>query len=197
MIMSLRIVLLLRDNSCFQVVKISEEPCNSFKHNWRRAFLSNVEMLDVFNGPPRDTDISPNGWRMENIDDDVRRLVISWPKQRTLTLPLDQTFISLSILRIIAENCRKLRYLRIPLDTSTISPFDTSSKSLRHNLEVLIVAMVPSRSSQKMQECRIRVARYLDSIFPFLKSIEVENNNIAWSGICDLIKLCQDIRRVI
>ena len=151
-------------------------------------FLTDLHEIQIFH---------LNGWRVENIDDDVRRLVISWPKLRTLTLPLDQTFINLSTLRIIAENCPKLRYLRIPLDTSTISPFDTSSKSLRHSLEVLTVAMVPSRSSQKMQECRIRVARYLDSIFPFLKSIEVENNNIAWSGICDLIKLCQDIRRVI
>ena len=146
-----------------------------------------------------------NGWRMENMDDDVRRLVMSWPKLKTLRLPLNQAFISLSTLKIIAENCPELRYLRIPLDTSTIPPFDTSSKSLslRNNLEVLTgVALVTSHSSQSKQECRIQVARYLDSIFPYLKSIEVTveynnaTNNVAWSGICDLIKLCQDIRRV-
>ena len=66
------------------------------------------------------------GWRMENMDDDVRCLVKSWPKLRTLTLPLDQTFISLSTLRIIAKKCPELRYLRIPLDTSTIPPIEKS-----------------------------------------------------------------------
>ena len=75
-----------------------------------------------------------NGWRVENMDDEVIRLVMSWQKLRTLTLrPLNQASISLSTLRIIAENCPGLRFLRIPLDTSTIPPFDTSRKSLRHN----------------------------------------------------------------
>ena len=58
-------------------------------------------------------------WSMENVDDDVRRL----PKLRTLRLPHKQTFISLSTLRIIAENCPELRYLDIRLDTSTIPSF--------------------------------------------------------------------------
>ena len=82
------------------------------------------------------------GWRMENMDDDVRCLVKSWPKLRTLTLPLDQTFISLSTLRIIAKKCPELRYLRIPLDTSTIPPFNTYRKSFHHKLEVLAVGRV-------------------------------------------------------
>ena len=46
------------------------------------------------------------GWRMDNMDNDVRRLVMSWPKLRTLSLlPPNQTFISLSTLRIIVLNC--------------------------------------------------------------------------------------------
>ena len=75
-------------------------------------------------------------WRMENvenIDGAVRCLAMSWPKLRCLRLPLDRTsLISLSTLRIIAENCPDLRDLQldISLDTSTIPPFDTS-KSLR------------------------------------------------------------------
>ena len=43
------------------------------------------------------------GWKMENADDDVRHLVMSWPKLRSLDL--DRTFISLSTLRIIVLNC--------------------------------------------------------------------------------------------
>ena len=133
------------------------------------------------------------GWRMENMDDDVRRLVMSWPKLRTLNLRLNQTSISLSTLRIIAENCPKLRFLRIPLDISTIPPFDTSIKSLRHNLEVLIVLNIHP-SAQTTLECQIQVTRYLYLIFPYLKFIRVDPNNITWSGICDLFKLCQDTR---
>ena len=63
-------------------------------------------------------------WRMENMDDVVRRLVMSWPKLRHLILlPLNQSFISLSTLRIIAESCPELFYLRILLDVSTFPPF--------------------------------------------------------------------------
>ena len=82
-------------------------------------------------------------WRMEDMDDDVRRLVMSWPKLVTLKfLPYNQTYISLSTLGIIAENCPELRQLEIRLDTSNIPPFDPSCKSLCHNLEVLTVGRV-------------------------------------------------------
>ena len=103
-------------------------------------------------------------------------------------------FISLSTSRIIAENCPELRQLYIRLNTSTIPPFNTISKSLRHNLEVLVVGIVSSHPSRVMPERRIQLARYLDTIFINLKSIYVELNT--WSGVHDLIKLCQDIRGV-
>ena len=140
-------------------------------------------------------------WRMKIMNDDVKRLAMSWPKLRSLELPHSQ-FISLSILRIIAENCPELRHLDILLDTSTIPPFDTSSKSLRHNLEVLTVGNLRAHSSdttitQTMLECQIKVAQYLDLIFPYLKSIEVEpKDDVTWSVIRDLVKLCQNARQV-
>ena len=134
------------------------------------------------------------GWGMEIMDDDVRRLAMSWPKLRTLRLPLKRTLISLTTLGIIAENCPILRYLDIRLDTSTIPPFDTSIKSLRHNLKVLTVGRV--YPSETMLECQIQVARHLDLIFPYLKSIKVRPNDVTWSGIRDLVKLCQDARQV-
>ena len=137
-------------------------------------------------------------WKMENMDNDVRRLVMSWPNLRTLKLiPLNQTSISLSTLRIIAENCPELRYLGVRLDNSTFDT-TTSSKSLHHNLEFLDVRVdVRSSSTQTRLECQIQVARNLDLIFPYLKSIEVEpNDDGTWSGIRNLVKLCQEIRRV-
>ena len=59
---------------------------------------------------------------------DVGRLVKLWPKLRTLRLPIEQTAISLSTLKIIAESCPELRCLDIQLDTSTIPDLDASSK---------------------------------------------------------------------
>jgi hypothetical protein len=128
-------------------------------------------------------------------DDDVRRLVMSWSKLRTLSL---DTFISLSTLRIIAENCPELRHLLIELDTSTIPPFDTSSKSLHHNLEILTVAGVHPSNTQTTLKCQIQVSRYLDLIFPYLKRVEsiMQREEVFWLGISDLVELCQDARRV-
>ena len=141
------------------------------------------------------------GWGLENTDDDVRHLVMSWPKLTTFGLYSLQTCISLSTLRIIAENCPELRHLSIRLDTSTNPPFDISSKSLRHNLEVLnqsVLAEVnPSDAiTRTTLERQIQVARHLDLIFPYLKSINAQRDDTTWSSIRDLVKLCQDARRV-
>ena len=111
------------------------------------------------------------GWKMENADDDVRRLVMSWPKLRTLDLC--QIPISLSTLRIIAENCPELRSVHIALNVSIIPPFDTSSKRLGHHLEVL--TMSGAYPVRKAQEHEIQVSRHLNLIFSYLKSIKVTN----------------------
>ena len=143
-----------------------------------------------------------SGCTTENNDDAARCLAKSWPNLRSLALgvlrlPLNQTFVSLSTLRIIADNCPELHYLYIPLDISTIPHFDdfSSKKSPRHNLEFLVLGGPGGVQplDQTMLECQIQVARNLDFIFPYLKTINVQNAN--WSGIRDLVILCQDIRR--
>ena len=137
---------------------------------------------------------------MENVDDDVRRLVMSWPK--LISLKVDHTFISLSTLRIIAEKCPELRYLHIgiQLESFTIPPFDSFSKGLLHKLEILSVSVgrvepVDDPFTQTL-ECQIRVARHLYLIFPYLKSMEGQADDEVWSGIYDLVKLCQNVRQV-
>ena len=146
-------------------------------------------MLDITEGPPQDADISPR-LEGENLNDDVRRLVMLWPMLRTLNL--NQTSISLSTLRIIAEICPELRHLHIRLNTSTIPPFDTSSKSLHHNFEVLTVGRTTKLTIIRTLEHQIQVTRHLDLIFPYLKSIEVHPKDVIWLGIRDLVQLCQD-----
>ena len=140
-------------------------------------------------------------WMMKNTDDNVRRLVMSWPKLKTLRLPLQNTSsISLSTLRIIAESCPELHHLTTRLDTSTFPPFDTSSKSLHHNLKVLEVRRVHTPIAETNLASQIRVAQHLDSIFPYLESIEVGTKapDATWSGIRDLVFLCQaaGLRRI-
>ena len=143
------------------------------------------------------------GWTMENNDDAVGHLAKSWPKLRYLALgvlrqPFHQSFVSLSTLRIISDNCPELHYLHIPLDISTIPPFDdfSNKESPRHNLEVLDLdgpGGVHPIDLTKL-ECQILVARNLDFIFPYLKTIHVQN--ASWSGIRDLVNLCQDVKRL-
>ena len=124
-------------------------------------------------------------WRMKSWDD-LQCLLTSWPKLGTLNL--NQTFITLPTLRLIAEKCPELRHLHIRLSTFTIPPFP--SESLCHNLEVLTVGdgHLPSETTL---ECQIKVTRHLDLIFPYLKSIEVPED-VFWLGIRDLVHLCRD-----
>ena len=132
-------------------------------------------------------------WKMTmNTDDNVRRLVMSWPQLKSLNL--NETVVSLPTLRIIAENCPELRRLYIRLDTSTITPFDTSGESLRHHLEVLTI-WGAHPSSKTILESQIQVTRHLDFLFPYLKSLDVQPNNVFWLGIRDLLHLCQDAGR--
>ena len=140
---------------------------------------------------------------MEKNNDALRRLRMSWPKLRILKLlpysyvPAgtgNQTYISLSNLRIIAENCPDLHELHIELDIDTIPPFDDiSTKSLCHKLDVLILIGVHQSITQVSLECQIQIARHLDLIFPYVKTIRVRSGN--WSGVGDLVKLCQDARQ--
>jgi hypothetical protein len=125
-------------------------------------------------------------WNMKNMDDEVRRLVMSWPKLTSLHLSRSRaaTFIFLSTLRIIAENCPELRSLQIPLQYDTAT-FDASSKSLYHNLEVLEVLIVSSKGAQPStaMEYQNQVARYLDFIFPYLTSISIKvaPDDVTWN----------------
>jgi hypothetical protein len=138
-------------------------------------------------------------WWMENMDYDVRHLAMSWPKLTSLILPVHQRPVSLSTLRIIAENCAELRYLQLQLDISTIPPSSTSSKSLCHHLAVLSVGSVdPFLITPTTLDCQIQVTRHLDFMFPYLKSIETHHGlrHTTWSGIRELVKLCQDVRRL-
>ena len=127
-------------------------------------------------------------WKMKSWDD-LKCLLTSWPKLRTLKL--NQTIVILSTLRLIAENCPQLHHLHIGLCTFTIPPFP--NKSLCHNLEVLTVGdAYRDESSETTLESQIKVTRHLDLIFPYLNSMKVQSGNVFWLGICDLVRLCRD-----
>ena len=136
------------------------------------------------------------GWKMEGTDDDVIRLLKSWPK--LMSLKLHQSLIFLSTLRTIAENCPDLDSLEIQLDVSdpdNIPPFDTSIVRLDHELETLTLAgILFSSESQPTLELKIQVTRHLDLIFPNLTTFTVKDDN--WSEVRQLVWLCQDVREL-
>ena len=74
----------------------------------------------------------------------------------------------------------------------TIPPFDTSSKSLRHNLEFLTI-WGHKDSSNTITQTKLRLQRqiqltqYLDLLFPYLKCIEMGLEDEFWLGIRDLL----------
>ena len=160
---------------------------NSFDISHRYGISRSLTLLTDFHKLQK---LLLNGWRVDNVNDDVRRLVMSCPKLRVLSL--GETPISLSALKIVAERCPNLQELFIHLDASTIPPFDASSESLGHKLEILTVWSVHSSFTQISLESQIQIARHLDLIFPYLKTIQFSDAN--GSGICYLFKLCQNIR---
>ncbi|KAF8801987.1 hypothetical protein BYT27DRAFT_7244930 [Phlegmacium glaucopus] len=138
------------------------------------------------------------GWRIIDVSDEVivRRLVISWPKLTTLILPVNhEESISLSTLKTIARKCPKLRHLQIRLDVTSAIP----SVTVRHRLGVLKVAYHHGSYTTEKLQCQIAVARYLDSIFPYLESIETlpgsKDETRNFSEIHKLVKLCWDVRQ--
>ena len=192
---SMTIVASKWSQSLMKLIISSEQLRNGITHRNSRFLTSLTDLHEI-------REFKLLGWTMEDNDDVVRRLAKSWPKLRTFILklylrPLNQTFVSLTTLRILADNCPELRYLHIPLDISTIPPFDDiSSKSLHHKLKSLSLGS-PGRvhsPDQSMLQCQIQVARCLDLIFPYLETIYV--HNVDWWGIRDLVKLCQDVRRL-
>ena len=128
------------------------------------------------------------GWRMKNADDDMRSLVMSWPK--LTALDFSRTPISLSTLRIIAENCPDLLSVQISLNVSIIPAFDASSKRLDHELEDLTLSKV---SPQIALDRQIQVSRHLDLMFPYLISIKTGDSSCG--NIPQLARLCQDVRQ--
>ena len=128
------------------------------------------------------------GWRMKNADDDMRSLVMSWPK--LTALDFSRTPISLSTLRIIAENCPNLLSVQISLNVFIIPAFDASSKRLDHELEDLTLSKV---SPQIALDRQIQVSRHLDLMFPYLISIKTGDSSCG--NIPQLARLCQDVRQ--
>jgi len=134
------------------------------------------------------------GMGIDSMDATLHRLKeVGHSKLEVLHLPVHSTAPSISFARLreIAESCSNLKSLRCRLcirDPQNIM----ASSPLSHQLEVLSV----SNEGKLEQHQILGIARYLDSIFPRLKSIKPHDGNYTeqWRFIYDSVKSYQAVR---
>jgi len=136
-----------------------------------------------------------SGMGIDFMDNTLHRLKeVADSKLEILHLPVHSTApgISLARLRYIAEACPHLQSFCCRFKHLSNIPI---SPPLSHQLKELSVA---NERAHPEKQRSLDIARYLDSIFPYLRSIETHdgngNNAEQWRFIFDLVKLCQSVR---
>jgi len=121
----------------------------------------------------------------------------STTKLKTLFLPDDATApgISLSRLRVLAEACPDLVSLRCKLKhlSNIPAPRDLPLIPFSHTLETLLIGNAEAHPDPQRV---LDIARYLDFLFPHLKTIETISgqNEAQWMSILSVVKVCQAVR---
>jgi len=121
----------------------------------------------------------------------------STTKLKTLFLPDDATApgISLSRLRVLAEACPDLLSLRCKLKhlSNIPAPRDLPPIPFSHTLETLLIGNADAHPDPQRV---LDIARYLDFLFPHLKTIETISgqNEAQWMSILSVVKVCQAVR---
>lgn len=125
-----------------------------------------------------------------------------WLHLISLVLP-SSVVVDLAQLKRIAEALPSLHALGIwlvefgKLDTPNVATVATEV-ALHHPLEILVLLNSPAPSSEPPQKVNrdqvnqcIRIARYLNALFPALQSLEAEKDVEVWEVVFDLVRLCQ------
>ncbi|KAF9000269.1 hypothetical protein BDQ17DRAFT_1427271 [Cyathus striatus] len=122
-----------------------------------------------------------------------------WPDIQTLHLPLEcASGMTFDDLYSIAQCCPKLQSLRTKIDISALPqlPDDCGAEfALLHNLNTLIV---DGDTSVDIRHGRTIIARYLNVLFPNLKTIaSLASGSVGemWTEVHEQVKLFQLIRR--
>ncbi|PPQ79012.1 hypothetical protein CVT25_002321 [Psilocybe cyanescens] len=143
------------------------------------------------------------GYSMEITDADIGNFARAWPEMTTLLLPFinaGRPRPTVESLRTLSQLAPKLRYLRIPLQTSNLrfNPNHHQAPAVEpepgHNLHTLTVA-----SSDEPWELRevLHLARYIDHFFPNLVFLlpfcgaDAER----WMQVHDIIQMYQTVRQ--
>lgn len=123
-----------------------------------------------------------------------------WLRLTSLALP-SSVMVDLAQLKSIAEALPSLRELGIWLVefgklSTPNSTIVTTEVALHHPLEnlVLLNSRVPfSEPPQKLVRVNrcVRIARYLNALFPALQSLTAERDVEVWEVVFDLVRLCQ------
>jgi len=154
----------------------------SFKH---MLCMPKLEHLDL------------SGIHLLSVESDLDRLSKGITKLKTLFLPDDATApgISLARLRVLAEACPDLVSLRCKLKhlSNIPAPRDLPLIPFSHTLETLLIGNAEAHPDPQRV---LDIARYLDFLFPHLKTIETISgqNEAQWMSIFSVVKVCQAVR---
>lgn len=119
-------------------------------------------------------------------EDDLKLFAISSPNLRVLELEGVQkiTFASLSL---FAEFCESLQQLKLTLER-VAPPVLAANFRSEHHLESLFIL------GNAHGFDAIDTSRYLDSLFPYLRTFQNNLPDENWTQTCRLIKVYQDVR---
>lgn len=122
-------------------------------------------------------------------DSNVELLASAWTQLRSLQLP-PSSELTLSGVRSLAACCRGLKYLRLALNTASISRHVVGPPMPAHHLDTLAIGSKLPIGSLPL------AARCLDRLFPCLKTVHAddEHNGDQWRQVYDLIWMCQAVR---
>lgn len=136
------------------------------------------------------------GYNVSTTDAHVGRLAEAWPQLRVLMLPFDgsrSTEPTLAVLERLREMCPALVHLQIPIDVTVIPPVPELSPGPGHGLERLSVVRF---NTQPVMRDMLRIARYLDALFPNVRRIENSDGEIVdmWDKVGAMVVAFRDAR---
>ena len=138
-----------------------------------------------------------SGTPLSSLESGFNHLSKGTTKLKTLFLPDDATApgISLARLQVLAVACPNLASLRCKLKhlSNIPAPRDLPPIPFSHTLETLLIGNAEAHPDPQRV---LDIARYLDFLFPHLKTIETISgqNEAQWMSIFSVVKVCQAVR---
>jgi len=157
--------------------------------------------LDAFSGFAFLEKLTLMNTSLHNINLAVQRNVAHWPSLTYLHLPRSHSFctVSMESLHCLAENCPRLAFLRLLIQSPENDPFsDIASQGVHFpHVHLLSIGTFAAESDEPSVEQLCSIARNLLRVFPRLQTLETNKSfsENRWRNIKVLIDLCRDAEK--